>query len=198
MARQSSIDRLPEGIRESLNDWLRDPQITQQEAVERTEALVEAVNEGRPEVEHIQAPSKSSVNRYAQRMEKVGERLRQSREVAQMWINKLGAKPQGQLGNLVTEMLRSLAFDLALKLQEADLDEESLPGVIEMARELSLTATRLEKATSENVKREAEIRKQEREKAAEEAAGAAERSLTNQGMSKDSIESIKRDILGIA
>lgn len=197
MGRQSAIDRLPPEIRDALNAWLRDPAITQAEAVERTADLVAELNERLPEEDQLSAPSKSSVNRYSQRMERVGERLRQSREVAQMWIDKLGAKPQGQLGNLVTEMLRSLAFELAMKLSEAELDEESLPGVIEMCRELSLTATRLEKATSENVKREAEIRKQEREKAAEEAAQTVERSLATQGMSREGIDAIKRDILGI-
>ena len=92
-------------------------------------------------------------------MEQVGERLRQSRQVSEMWINRLGAQPQGQLGNLVNEMLRTLSFELADKLMESELSEESIPGVIDLLKDLSLTAMRLEKAASENVKREAEIRK---------------------------------------
>ncbi|WP_156182845.1 phage protein Gp27 family protein [Marinobacter subterrani] len=43
---------------------------------------------------HEERLSKSAVNRYAVRMNQVGEKLRQSREVAEMWIAKLGAQPQ--------------------------------------------------------------------------------------------------------
>ena len=53
---------------------------------------------------------------------------------------------------------------------------------------------RLEKATSDNVKREQELRKQ----LAAEAAEKAETTLVSQGISADSIAQIKRDILGIA
>ncbi|WP_235207460.1 DUF3486 family protein [Halomonas salina] len=191
MARVSTIERLPDDVREQLQALLRDPRVTQLETTERINQILEA--EG-----HDERLSKSAVNRYAVRMNEVGEKLRQSREVAEMWIAKLGAQPQGQMGHLVNEMLRSMAFDLALKLQEGELTEQSMPAVIEMVKELSLSVTRLEKASSENVKREELIRKQERERAAEEAAEAAESSLANQGMSRDAIDAIKRDILGIA
>lgn len=188
MARASTIDRLPDDIRESLQALLRDPRVTQLETTERINELLEA--EG-----HDERLSKSAVNRYAVRMNEVGEKLRQSREVAEMWIAKLGAQPQGQMGHLVNEMLRSMAFDLALKLQEGELTEESMPAVIEMVKELSLSVTRLEKASSENVKREAEIRRQERERAAEEAAESAENAARAQGLSNDGVASLRAAIL---
>lgn len=187
MPRPSSIDQLPNRVREALNEWLRDPATTQLEAVDRANLLLEQLGLD-------DRLTKSSVNRYAVKMAAAGEKLRQSREVAEMWIAKLGAAPQGQMGHLVNEMLRSMAFELVLKLQDSELDAESLPGVIDMVKELALTASRLEKASSENVKREAEIRK----RAAEEAAETAEKTLNSQGMSRESIDAIKRDILGIA
>lgn len=191
MARPSSIERIPDDIREQLQALLRDQRVTQMEVTAQINQLLE-------ENGHDERLSKSAVNRYAVRMNEVGEKLRQSRQVAEMWIAKLGAQPQGQLGNMVNEMLRSMAFDLALKLQEGELTEESMPAMIEMVKELSLSVARLEKASSENVKREELIRKQEREKAAEAAANVAEESLASQGMSRTAIDSIKRDILGIA
>jgi hypothetical protein len=63
-----------------------------------------------------------------------------------------------------------------------------------MLKDLALTTQRLEQAANLNVKREAEIRKQ----AAEAAADVTEKTLANQGMSRDSIEAIKREILGTA
>lgn len=168
MARPSSIERIPDDIREQLQALLRDQRVTQMEVTAQINQLLE-------ENGHEERLSKSAVNRYAVRMNEVGEKLRQSRQVAEMWIAKLGAQPQGQLGNLVNEMLRSMAFDLALKLQEGELTEESMPAMIEMVKELSLSVTRLEKASSENVKREALIRRQAAEDAAKAAEGAAKR-----------------------
>lgn len=191
MARASTIDRLPPDILESLQALLRDPRVTQLDVTARINALLE-------EKGIEDRVSKSAVNRYAVRMNEAGEKLRQSRAVAEMWIGKLGAAPQGQIGHLVNEILRTLAFDLTLKLSEGELDAESMPGVIDMLKQLSLSVVRLEAASTANVKREEEVRKQARARATEEAAAVAEKSLATQGMSRDSIAAIKREILGIA
>lgn len=190
----SSIERLPPDILERLQALLRDPRCSQLEATARINAILE--EQGHPE-----RVSKSAINRYDLKMRKIGERLAQSRAVAEMWIGKLGAAPQGQLGHLINEILRTLAFDMSMQLQDdavAAIDPEARAGVITMLKELSLSVMRLERAASENVKREEEIRKQERARAAEEAARAAERTLASQGMSRASIDTIKREILGIA
>lgn len=186
MPRPSSIDQLPANVRDALNGWLRDPATTQLEAVDRANMLLE-------ELGITERLSKSAVNRYAVRMDAVGLKLRQSREIAQMWIDRLGAQPQGQMGHLINEMLRNLAFDLVLKIQDSPLDEESMPGVIDMVKELALTATRLEKASSENVKREKLIR----EDAKREAAEVAEKVAKQGGLSADSVQQLRRAILGV-
>lgn len=190
MARVSTIERLPDDIRSQLQELLRDPRVTQLDATEQINQILEA--EG-----HDGRLSKSAVNRYAVRMNEVGEKLRQSRDVAEMWIGKLGAEPQGKMGNLINEMIRSLSFDVSLMLSEGELTEESLPGVIEMLKDLSLTTARLEKASSENVKREAEIRKQERERAAEEAASVVEETAKAQGMDEEQVKFWRAKVLGI-
>jgi hypothetical protein len=182
---QSSIDLLPEDIKSRLQELLRDPRVTQLAATAKINEILAA--EGHPD-----RLSKSSVNRYDLQMREAGARLRQSREVAGMWIGKLGAAPQGQVGNLVNEILRTLAFDLSLKLQETDLTADSIPEVIEMLRGLSLSAMRLEKAASENVKREEEIRKQALTKAAERVAGTGKKL----GITQETIDTIRKDILG--
>lgn len=180
----SSIERLPPDILEQLQALLRDPRITQLDATARINEILDA--EGHPE-----RVTKSSVGRYAARMAEVGERLRQSRAVAEMWIAKLGAQPQGQLGHLVNEMLRTLSFELTLKLQEGELNDETLPGVIDQLKQLSLSVVRLERAASENVKREAEIRKQ----ALEEAARTVEAAARQQGATPATIDAMRAAIL---
>ncbi len=192
---RSSIDMLPDTVRRQLQELLADRRVTQLEAVRRINAILAELNasgqlpDGAPE-----KVSKSAVNRYAVDMEEAGAKLRQSREVAEVWIGKLGAAPQGQVGNLVNEILRTLSFDMALTLQRGEITAESAPGTVDMLKGLALTMQRLEQASTLNVKREKEIRQQ----AAEAAADAAEKTMTGQGMSRESIDTIRREILGIA
>lgn len=164
MGGPSTIARLPDDVREALQAWLRDPGITQAEATERANALLCQLGLG-------ERVSKSAVNRYDLRMRAAGERLQQAREVAETWVGRLGAAPQGQLGHLVNEVLRTLTFDVSLKLGDSPLTPDTLPAVIAQLRGLSLSAARLERAASENVRREKEIRRQ----AAEELAATVER-----------------------
>lgn len=186
MSRPSRIAMLPPGVREELQAWLRDPGITQTEATARANDLLEAM--GLPPV------SRHSVNRYDRRMREAGRKLRQSREVAEAWIGKLGAAPQGQLGHLVNEILRTLSFELALTLQDEDLTAESRPAVLEQLRSLSLSTARLERAASENVKREGEIRR----RAAEELVAAVEREGgAGHRVSADRLREIVREAYGV-
>lgn len=184
---QSSIDLLPDEVRDQLNDLLRDRKITQKDAVEQ-------INQILKEMKHPDRLSKSAVNRYAMRMEKVGRRMRESREMASIWIDKFGAQPQGRVGNLINEMLRTLSFDISLILQEGHIDEETAPAIVDMLKDLALTTMRLEKAANLNVEREKEIRTQ----ALEEAAAGAEKIAKKGGLSAATVQEIRKEILGIA
>jgi len=194
----STVDLLPAGVRQQLQSMLDNPRITQLQAVDQVNAvLAELRAAGDPEVLDPACPervSKSAVNRYDLQMRDVGERLRQSREVADRWINKLGAAPQGKVGNLINEILRTLSFDVTLFMQSGSLDEESAPAVVGMLKDLALTSMRLEKAANLNVEREKEIRAQ----AKQEAAESVERIAKKGGLTKATVQEIRREILGIA
>lgn len=186
MPRVSSIKSLPPDKLEALQALLRDPRYTHNEIVAEINALLE--QDG-----HEERVSKSSLNRYKLQMDRVGEKLIQSREISAMWIAKLGAEPQGQVGNLLNEMMRALSFDLLLNMQGNGIDEESLPGFIEALKGLSLTLQRLEKASSDNVKRDQAIREQAQREAADTAARIAKQG----GLSADAITELRSAILGI-
>lgn len=179
---QSSIDRLPEDVRQKLYELLRDPRVTQLDATAKINEILEA--EGHPE-----RVSKSAVNRLSVKMDKVGEKLRQSREMAQMWIGKLGAEPEGNVGRLVNEIIKDLAFNTAIHLRE---DEE--PAAPKLIRDLAIAVKELEKAASENVKREKEIT----QKALKDAAETAVKTAKQAGVSQDTIDIIRRDVLRIS
>jgi hypothetical protein len=179
---QSSIDRLPEDIRDQLQELLRDPRVTQLDATASINAILE--DEG-----HAERVSKSAVNRYALKMEEVGAKLRQAREISKMWIGKLGAAPQGEVGKLLNEMVRTLAFDAVVTMAEGET-----PIQPKMIKDLAIGIERLEKAASENVKREEEIRR----RALEEAAAKVDKITKKGGLSADTITAIRAEILGIS
>jgi hypothetical protein len=176
---QSSIDRLPDDVREELQALLRDPRVTQLEATARINAILEA--DGHPE-----RLSKSAVNRYAVRMEEVGAKLREAREVAQMWIGKLGSEPAGEVGRLLNEIVRNLAFRAAMQVSEGegDIDPKDL-------KNLAVAVHRLEQAAERNVRVEREIRQQ----AKAEAAEAVESEAKRQGASAATIDSLRAAIM---
>ena len=121
-------------------------------------------------------------------MEQVGAKLRQSREIADMWVGKLGSQRSGQVGHLLNEMVRTLAFDAAMQLSEGDAPVEP-----KMLKDLSIAIERLERASSENVKREQEIRQKALADAAEKVTTVAKKG----GLSDEAANEIRTKILGI-
>lgn len=187
MPKPSTIDILPPEVKAQLQAWLQDPRITQLEATERANSLLELAG-------HPERVTKSAVNRYAVKMEEVGAKLRQSREVASMYIAQVGAAPQGQTGLLINEMLRSMAFELSLKMQEADAeDPESMSATISQLKNLALTMQRLEQSATINVKREGEIRKA----ALNDAADNVEKAAVQQGMNAEQAAFWRQQVLGV-
>ena len=182
MSLPSSIERLPETLRRELQKWLRDAGITQKDATERLNCLL---------LEHGLeiTVSKSAVNRYSRRMDKAGSKIRESREVAKMWIAELGAQPQGQVGHLLNELVRTIAFDSVLKLGEGDS-----PVPPKSLRELATAIQRLEQATTMSVKREEVIREQTKKQAAEAVRTSGKRA----GVKSETIKEIEQQVLGLS
>lgn len=181
----SSIDTLPPDILERLQALLRDPRVTQLEATRRINMIL-----AEQQADPISA---SAVNRYSRRMEKAGARLRQSREIADMWIAKLGAGPQGKLGQLVNEILRTFSFDLALILQDGQIDMENAPEAAKMLKNMAIAMERLERAASENLKRVEEIRRQ----ALEEAAETVTETARAQGLDENGVRMWRDTLMSV-
>ncbi|MCF7964010.1 MAG: DUF3486 family protein [Methylobacter tundripaludum] len=180
MAKTSTIKTLPSDILEQLQALLRDPRVTQLDATQRINAIL---------AEQGQEPvSKSAVNRYAMRMADVGKKLQESRAIAEMWIGKLGSQPAGEVGKLLNEVVRNLAFDAAMHMAEDE--NPAHPGAI---KELAIAIEKLENAASKNEQRDALIRKQALEEATNKAADIAKRS----GLTADAIATFKREMLGV-
>ena len=192
MSTPSTIDRMPDDIRLQLQALLQDPRVSILEATAQINAILE--EEG-----HEDRLSKSAVGRAAMRWKRIGDRIRQTREIGEMFIAKVGAAPQGQTGLAINEILRTMACELSEKLLDADLeDPETMAATIDQVKSLALAVQRLEQSASINVKRDADIRKQEREKALQDAAKTMESTAKSEGVTAETIQRIRRDVLMMA
>lgn len=183
MTRKSSITQLPPEIREELDKLLREDRFTIEQVVLHLQSLGANV-------------SRSAVGRYHKRFDEIGKRMRESREIAAVWAQKIGSEPQGDIGRVVMEMLRTLAFDVTLDLTEEDGETGQAkalaqPGAIGA---LALAMQRLESATKTSFERELKARKV----ALEEAAKVVEKIASKGGMSAKTRDEIKAGILGIS
>jgi Protein of unknown function (DUF3486) len=187
MPRVSTIKRLPDDILEKMHELLRDARCTQLDITAQINTLLEQKG-------HDGRVSKSAVGRYALDMEEAGAHLRESREMAKQWIGTVGSAPQGEVGLYVNEIIRTLSLDVSLMMRRGVIDAETAPDAVKMLKDLALTTMRLEKATSDNVKRAAEIKKQAMEEAADKVSEVAKQ----EGVSAETIQRIRRDVLMMA
>jgi hypothetical protein len=183
--RGSKIEQLPDDVKGLLNALLRDKQYSQQEILAEVNKQIGEL--GLPEDEQI---SKSGLNRYASKMAKIGKRMQETHATAEAWVAKLGEKPSGDIGKLLINMTQTMAFDIA----EAAMSNEEEPASLGMIKELALTVQRLEKTRTDSIKNEKEIRKAFAEEAAEKAGSVAKAA----GLTKQAVQTIKNEILGIA
>lgn len=175
--RPSRIQQLPPDIKARLDELLRGG-VTQKEILTHLAPLLESVGE--------KPLSAAGLNRYATRMEAVGRRIREAREVAAVWTAKLGETPTSNVGAYTLEMLRTLVYDLTLRAHEGeDLDVEQL-------QDIALTLQRIERASKLNTDRERALRRELAEIAADAATGAAR----SKGVSAETAAEIRSAIEG--
>ncbi|MEG0099750.1 MAG: DUF3486 family protein [Citrobacter sp.] len=183
--RLSKIDLLPDTIREQLHQMLREKRHTQEEIRAAINELID--NHDLPDDMQL---SRTGLNRYAVRMEQVGAKIRASREMAEIWAAKLGTAPTSDVGKLLMEFVKTLAFETSMSLAE----KEGTTVEPKALGQLALVAQRLEAAAMTSHKREKEIRKT----FAEELAKKTDELAKRVGLTGDSAALIKREILGLA
>ncbi|ATI11057.1 MULTISPECIES: DUF3486 family protein [Acetobacter] len=107
MARPSSIDQLEPEIRDEIGR-LRGNGHTLDEILAALREL---------DVTHI---SRSALGRHVQSMEKIGAKLRHSRNIAEALVRQLGGEPASRSAQLNIELLHSAVLDLFLAAQNAE------------------------------------------------------------------------------
>lgn len=168
--RLSSIDLLPEDVRLRLNEALRKKRLTQKQILDAINPLLD--ERGAKPI------TRSSLNRYSMQIEEKGAMMREAREAANALVGGLGEQKGTDLGRAVTEMVKTLTFDLVANGGELD---------VETLNKVALIAQRIERASKISLEREAVIRKQ----AQEEALKAIEESGKDKVLTAERIREIK-------
>lgn len=180
--RASKVDLLPPQIKTQLAMMLRDKQFSQAEILEEINELIRDC--GLPEEMRL---SRTGLNRYASRMEKVGAKIRQAREVAEIWTKQFGEMPQTDIGKTVIELVKHLAFEMSSKYAEEGIAEPK-----ELAS-LAVAIQRIEAANNLSYERERKIRKE----VLEEAAKAVEETGKQAGISVENVQKMMRAVYGL-
>ena len=183
MGQKSSIDRLPKKLRAMLMEMLGDPSCTQAQ-------IVSAINNeaGKKVV------SKSGMNRYAQKMQRFTEKNRQAREVAEAYLERCGADSRNKMGKVINEQIRLAAYDLMLEIDEIKDDPEvNAAALTDILLKVSKSLREIEQAEKLNAERTETIRKD----ALADAAQAVEAAAKSDGLSAETVNKIKKQILGL-
>jgi hypothetical protein len=105
MGRKSAIRQLDPAIREAVDTAIREGRAT----IEAITTLIQGMGA---------TVSRSAVGRYKLQAESQMQRYREAQEVAKVWIGRLEADPEGDVGRLLPEMLRAVAFQSLANLGE--------------------------------------------------------------------------------
>lgn len=106
MPRQSSIRRLPPDIRDQIGALLDHGR---------------TLDEVRGHLAKLGAEvSRSALGRYKQQIDKVSERIRRSREVAEALVRNLGEEPESKTTRLNIELLHGVLNDMLMQIPSPD------------------------------------------------------------------------------
>lgn len=186
MATRSTVERLPDGARKALEEWLVEfnaGRIPLDEVMTRLEALLD-FNDAK-----AKAPSRSAVHRHAQKFAALGERIKRSQSFADALAREVGPQVADGKGlQVLIQAFQSLAFDMLGEMQDDQvLDPENL---MLFAKSLQAVASAQKTDADRALKIEQETRKT--------AAAQAEKAMKSRGMSSDTIDFIRSAVLGKA
>lgn len=188
MSRPSSIDQMPELIRSEIGR-LRTQGVTIDGILEHLRQL------------HGTAPSRSALGRHIRGLDRIGEKMRRSRDVAAALVRELGDAPESTAARVNIELIHSAVLDLFVKAgddEKVDADgRAALDGNPEGVMMLAKALDHLARASKTNVDFIAAAETRAAAKAKTEAASVAESVARERGISGDTIEAIKRGIFGV-
>jgi hypothetical protein len=182
MGRKSSITQLPDTVRAAVDGAIREGRATIDDIVAQVEGMGATA-------------SRSAVGRYKQSMEECLANYRQAQEVAGVWVTQLSDNPQGDVGRLLMEMLKTISFQTLASMGRG----EATAGPEELML-LASAIQKLESAAKTNTETRAKIRAEiqaEMARKAKDAAAAITAEAKRGGLSDDTAARIREIMLGV-
>ncbi|WP_304308079.1 phage protein Gp27 family protein [Pseudacidovorax intermedius] len=170
----SSVTKLPPEIKEAVDAAIREGRATIADIVAMVRQMGGEVSE-------------SAAGRYVKNARERLEDYRQAQQVAAVWCDKIGKEPQGNVGRMILEMLRVIAYK-----SMGDLETVSPEDLMFLSKAMKDLAG----ADKTMVDREINLLKLMAVKA-QEVAASVEKTAKKAGLSDDTINTIKSQILGI-
>lgn len=177
MGRRSSVDRLPAAVREAV-----DVAIANRATVDQIVAAIEAAGED---------VSRAAVGRYTQKYAEIVKRQRELATVARAWSHE-AADPETPLARMMIQITETDFTGKAIASAAAFEPGQEVNWAVEEVK--SRAMKNLASAASITADREAKIRRNERERSTELATAAAKKA----GATPETIDLIRRELLGIA
>lgn len=179
MPRQSNIEKLPAELRQALDKLVLDSNFSGYEAIadyfkERGYSL-----------------SKSTVHRYGQKLERRLEAIRASTSAAKLLAEQVD-DTENHLSGSVISLVQSELFETLLNLQDADLEDDPAERM-KLLSNAAKSIAEVSRASIANKRWQGEVRAK-----AEAAASKIADIARKGGLSADTAETIRREILGIA
>ncbi|MEM9063804.1 MAG: phage protein Gp27 family protein [Pseudomonadota bacterium] len=181
----SSIEKLPEHA-EAAVQWALDA-LTERQYDQVL--ILERFNEMLAELDPPCGPiSRSAFSRYSIRFAAQARRLTEAREAAAALAERLDDMPDGDIGLMLGETIKALINDALLD----NIMDGGSPSM-KTLRDAAESVQRLEMARKANVDTAARARRDFVRKAAD----AVDRAATAKGLTRETAEKIKAEILGV-
>ena len=169
---RSSVDRLPDTLREAV-----DAAIADGATIDEITARIRAGGED---------CSRSAVGRYSKNVRDLIRRQQETDRTVKAWVQELGERPEGDTGLFLIETLQSMVLDTM-----AALSGRGEPVPTHELDRLSHILRRIE--ATEKLRKD---RERAAEKAKAEKAKAADRAKRQGGLSPETVAAIHEAVLG--
>jgi len=174
-SRPSSITQLDPAIKEAVDKAVRDGRLT----IDQIVSLIDAQGGD---------ASRSAVGRYVKNAKERMEEYRKAQGIAAVWVDKLGNEPQGDVGRLVLDMLRMVAYRTV-----GDIESASPEDLMFLGKAMKDIAG----ADKLVVDREINVRKLIAARA-EKVAEQITKEARKMGASEETIQTWRNKVLGVA
>ena len=129
------------------------------------------------------AASRSAVGRYSKSMKERLEKFRETQAIAGEWMQQIRADPDGDIGRMLAEMLKLLAFRTQTDMQEGEGEGPDPKSIALLARAIDQMKMTIEQKVRDQVARE--------------AADCAERAGREAGLTGERLALLRLEVLGL-